>query len=554
MGLMGSLYVGSSGLNTSQNALNTTAHNMSNMDTAGFVRQQVLLGTRDYTTLSINASSISNKQTGHGVVYSKVRQIRDTFLDQTYRKESGRSAFYENSYNTSCEIESLLGELQGSTFSQSLDDFWKSVQELANNPTSEVNQGLFVQRASEFIERATVVYEGLENYQDNLNLQIKSNIDKLNAYGNKLLALNEEIIKVECGGVENANDLRDERNRVLDEMSALANISYQTDISGNITVKLEGVDFVTKDTVYEMSVKTDEVTGFHTPFWPQLASYTLNANGEKIYNIDSAKVYDMTQVISSSTDTDIGSIKSMLFARGDKRANYTDLLNADKYNKEISQSVVMNVQAQFDQLIHAVVTSVNKILADASDPANDYLCNKDGSPMQLFTKKTGSAYTLQPDGTWKFNPEITNDPNRTETLYSIKNLQINGDLLKQPSKLKFRLPDGKEDQATVDKLKKAFEEEKYVLNPNVKSAANFIDYYSNLVSQVGNWGSVFYGIAVNQNKTVEATDAAREQIMGVSSEEELTNMIRFQNAYNASSRYINVIDEMLEHVLSTLGR
>ena len=64
---------------------------------------------------------------------------------------------------------------------------------------------------------------------------------------------------------------------------------------------------------------------------------------------------------------------------------------------------------------------------------------------------------------------------------------------------------------------------------------------------------VFRSIYENQVSTVEATQSAREQVIGVSTDEELSNMIKFQNAYNASSRYINVISEMLEHILSTLG-
>ena len=69
-----------------------------------------------------------------------------------------------------------------------------------------------------------------------------------------------------------------------------------------------------------------------------------------------------------------------------------------------------------------------------------------------------------------------------------------------------------------------------------------------------NTGYVLHGISANQRITVDNTAAAREQILGVSSDEELSNMIMFQNAYNASSRYINVVDELLEHVISTLGR
>ena len=75
MGLMGSLYVGTSGLQASQNALNTTAHNMSNVDTIGYTRQQVQLGTRYYTTRSKTASANAWQQYGMGVNYSRVKQI-----------------------------------------------------------------------------------------------------------------------------------------------------------------------------------------------------------------------------------------------------------------------------------------------------------------------------------------------------------------------------------------------------------------------------------------------------------------------------------------------
>ena len=96
-------------------------------------------------------------------------------------------------------------------------------------------------------------------------------------------------------------------------------------------------------------------------------------------------------------------------------------------------------------------------------------------------------------------------------------------------------------------------EEAYTLNPNVKKKTTFVDYYTDLVSQVANSGSVYRSIYTNQESTVEAANSAREQVVGVSSDEELSNMIKFQNAYNASSRYINVISEMLEHIINTLG-
>ena len=572
MPLMGSLYIGSSGLQTSQNALNTTAHNLSNVDTTGYTRQQVQQSNRAYVTLSTDPKSIANKQTGLGVTYSRVKQVRDYFLDKTYRKESGRSMFYEVSTEVMEEVESQLGELNGEAFQTTMTDFWTAVQELSKDPSSSVTQGLIVQRASEFVQRASAVYDGLSSYQDNLNTQIRQNVDKINKYGNQLLTLNDQIRAIESGGIEHANDLRDARNQILDELAELTNMSFAEDRYGSVSVQIEGVDFVKDGTCYEIAMKTDEATGFVTPFWPMNASYTTRDDGTRVYNIDGAEVFDLSIEISSDLGTDIGGLKAMLLARGNHRANYTDLAEG-KYDS-VSQSVVMNIQGEFDQMIHNVVTKINDILADAAGvqegqltingqtetyryctvDQDGYMRMEDGSPIQLFTKVTTDGYekVTTDDGKeyWVMKEEKADSP---ENLYTIGNLQVNSALMQEPSKLGFRLADGSEDKKTADALKAAFTEESYTLNPNVQKKTTFVDYYTDLVSQVANSGYVFRSIYENQVNTVEATQSAREQVVGVSTDEELSNMIKFQNAYNASSRYINVISEMLEHIISTLG-
>lgn len=609
MPLMGSLYIGASGLQTSQNALNTTAHNLSNMDTIGYTRQQVQQSDKHYVLISRTEAAISYKQYGLGTTYSRAKQVRDYFLDKTFRRESGRSMFYEVSTEVLENVESQLGEFHGEAFQTTMADLWTAVQELNKDPASSVTQGMLVQRASEFVERAAAVYDGLSDYQDNLNRQIKQQVDKINRYGNQLLALNDQIRAVESGKIEHANDLRDARNQILDEMAELVNMSFKEDASGNVSVQIEGVDFVKDSMCYEIDMKVDETTGFYTPFWPQNASYTVRADGTRNYNIDGAEVFDLTIEISSDLGTDVGGLKSMLLARGDHRADYTDVdsgcltqnkiaalkkeygllfnekeyrsnpgkYGMDYYNTNISQSVVMNVQAEFDQMIHNVVTKINEILADAAGvegpgdleladgtvlkdarycaaESNGYMRGEDGAPIQMFDKVTSDAYTkvTGADGKeyWVYNEE---DALMQDSLYTLKNLQINQELMQRPSLLGFRLPDGSEDIATATALKKAFTEEIYTLNPNVQKRTTFNDYYSDLVSQVANSGYMNRSIYDNQQTTVEATESARAQVVAVSSDEELSNMIKFQNAYNASSRYINTISEMLEHIINTLG-
>ena len=573
MPLMGRLYVGASGLQTGQNALNTTAHNLSNIDTKGYTRQQVQQSSKSYLTLSIDVNSVNNKQVGLGVTYSRAKQVRDYFLDKTYRRESGRSMFYEVSTEVMEEVESQLGELHGEAFQGTMSDFWTAIQELTKDPASSVTQGLLVQRASELVQRAGAIYSGLSSYQDNLNQQIIQQVDKINKYGKQLLILNDQISAIEAGGIEKANDMRDARNQILDELAELTDMTWKEDMYGRVSVQIEGVDFVKGGTCFEMGLDIDPTNGFVTPFWPQNASYRTLANGTREYIIDGAEVFDLDREISSELNTDIGGLKAMLHARGDHRADYTDIEN--DYDS-ISQSVVMNVQAEFDQMIHHMVTKINDILAKAAGVVtgdltladgtvlkdasycevdeDGYMRQADGSPIQMFSKITTDAYrkVTGQDGKeyWVYNEEDAAVP---DSLYTLKNLQVNPELMQKPSMLGFRLKDGSEDKATADALKDAFTEEAYTLNPNVKKKTTFIDYYTDLVSQIANSAYAFRDIYVNQQDTVESVDNARQQVVGVSSDEELSNMIRFQNAYNASSRYINVISEMLEHIISTLG-
>lgn len=558
MPLMGSLYIGVSGLQTSQNSLNTTAHNISNTDTTGYVRQQILHGTATYNTIQENNRAVAKQQIGLGVVYSKTRQVRDVFLDATYRRESGRSAFYEVSTDALSEIEYLLDEMNGESYQESIQDLWTAVQEVAKDPSSAVTQGLFVERCSEFLARSQTVYEGLCEYQDSLNQKVKSIVYDINNYAQQIKQLNDEIRNIECGGFEEANDLRDTRNAILDELAKIANISYSEDNDSTVWVQLEGEDLVRGEIAYKILTYEDPKTGFYKPFWEKNARFTYDENNNRVYDeveVEKARLFDMNRVISSELNTDIGSLKSTLIARGDHRSNYTDL-KPENYENSISQSICMNIQAEFDQLVHNIATTINKVLSDAAyeaqaiNPSSTYLMhiNSDGNlvPIQVFEKIASDGY----DESGVYIPE---DREVNETLYSVTNLQINAELLQQPTKLGFIRADQSVDYETMEKLKAAFEAEETSLNPNVKKFSSYIDYYSDLVSQVANSGAVYKSLLDSQQQTVEATSDAREQIIGVSQDEELTFMIKFQNAYNASSRYINVISEMLEHIINTLG-
>ena len=278
MSLMGSLYVGQSGLQTGQNALNTTAHNMSNVDTVGYTRQQVQQTARTYRTLSKTNSANAYQQAGLGVQYARVKQVRDYFLDKTYRRESGRSAFYDTTYDAVGEIENLFQELEGEAFADAIKNLWESVQEIAKDPSNTVNQGVFIQRCNEFTTRAAAVYDGLCEYQDNMNYTVQQKVNQMNKYGARIAELNQQILIIDAAQVEKANDLRDERNQLTDELSKLAHINLKEDIDGKkeeteITewktksrnesgdTKKESVQTLAEDGLYKLRMYVTDMAG-----------------------------------------------------------------------------------------------------------------------------------------------------------------------------------------------------------------------------------------------------------------------------------------------------
>ena len=215
----GSFYVGSSGLKNSQNALNTTANNMANVNTTGYVRQQVRFSDKHYITRNNPTAGTNIQQSGLGVSVSDVAHVRDIFLDKSYRQENGRKGFYSTLYSTTSYVEDIMQEMNGAEFKESISELWQAFQEYGKDPTNSTNQNLIIQKSELFLTRCNTVYSDLQKYQSNINLQIKDQVDRINEIGDKIYALNLEIQKTESSGVETAMTARDARDSLIDELA-----------------------------------------------------------------------------------------------------------------------------------------------------------------------------------------------------------------------------------------------------------------------------------------------------------------------------------------------
>jgi flagellar hook-associated protein 1 FlgK len=580
----GSFYVGNSGLQSAQNALNVTANNLANVDTTGYVRQQVIFSDKTYTTFK-NSTTITNmQQSGLGVSIGDVVHARDIFLDKAYRQENGRQNFYSTCFDTTSQVEDLFQELNGQEFKQSISDLSTAFQELAKSPADSVNQNLVIQKSQLFVARSQALYSDLQSYQSNMNEQIKEGVERINEIGNRIYELNLYIQKVEAGSVETAMTARDERDALIDELSQYGTVSTREDQFGFTFIDFQEVEFVLESGCSNIGLKADNGTGFYTPYWPQLSDVPR----EQYYS-----VFTLDGDISSELNTDIGSLKALLYMRGDGYGRYSDMLTSEAYSK-IEDCTMMETEAQIDLLFHTMVTSLNDLFCpnvDAGDvvsfdgaavdaDGNSYITVTDDAgkeyhiyqttklldadncdvgadgklpPQELFTRVGCDRYTTVYDGDgntyYLYNEE---DPNDSSTMYQIGSVSVNAALLQQESLLPVMTQNGAVDYGLGAEIIAAWENQGMTLNPNDNSPSTFEEYYDKLVISIGTSGNVYSSESDTLSGAVSSLDNQRLQVTGVSSDEELTNMIRYQAAYNAASRYITVISEMTELIVTGL--
>jgi len=564
----GSLYIGSSGLRNAQYALNTTANNLANTGTTGYVREQVRFADQSYDILKRTAGNINIQQSGLGVSIGDVVHARDIFLDKVYRQESGRLEFYSAQYETISYIEDLMQELDGEEFQESIEELWQAFQEVSTKMDTTVYQNLVLEKADLFVTRTKALYTDFQNYQSNINDQIKDDVDRVNEIGQRIYELNLEIMKVEAGGVETAMTLRDERDNLLDELSQYGSVGIKEYPNGLTYVDFENVRFVDENRCYNIALKTERSTKFYTPYWEHMSDVEKGQYTE---------VFKTDGVISTELNTDIGAIKSKMIARGDAYGRCEDLESTEAYDK-IAGSTMMEVEAQIDLLFSSIVKAVNDVYcpnieSDAAIVGTDGTTYPAGTlildvencavgvdgtlpPRELFTRDGMDRYTevTGTDGKtyYVYNEE---DPNIDSTRYGIGNVSVNSELQKQITLMPTYQQGTNLTVVDYDmgaKLAEVWNVAGMRLDPYDENPTTFEGYYNRILGALGTAGDTYYSAVETQENSVASYDAKRQQVTGVSSDEELTYLIKYQAAYNASSRFMTVISEMTELIVTGL--
>ena len=214
------------GLVASNSGLNTTANNISNIETAGYSRQKV-----NQVASSAIRTYTSYGCVGTGVDTLAAERVRDVFYDIKYWNNNSKLGEYDKKQYYAAIVESYLNDTKGTNavkgFTSIFDEYEAAMESLGTN-TGDSSYALdFIGKAGNLCEYFNLLYNNFKSMQTDVNDEIKIKVDEINGIAQEIATLNKEINTIEMDGVSVANELRDKRDLLVDELSAIVDVSVE---------------------------------------------------------------------------------------------------------------------------------------------------------------------------------------------------------------------------------------------------------------------------------------------------------------------------------------
>jgi|BioPla2DNA2_1021312.scaffolds.fasta_scaffold05468_6 flagellar hook-associated protein 1 FlgK len=496
----GAFEIARSGMHVNERGLFATGHNISNVNTPGYSRQQSVIATGPY--IGVNGGKY---QIGLGASVQETRQIRHMFLDNIYRLESTTLGYWETRAKTFNDIEAILAEPLGSGLQEVMNQFWDSWQELSKDPSSLTARAMVRQRAESLVYHINHVGMQLDRLQQDLNSELQVRIDEVNDITRQIAYLNVEILKIEVTN-DKANDYRDQRNSLLDRLSKLLDIEVTEMQDGQLDITCGGYFLVHRDkntNIYAQEKSPGDI--FFTPMLEDPEDIELPVKGGIIKGLLESRgeyIYPDTDVVEG-IDVD-----------GD------GVLDTLKYEDTNSLNIVSELKRRLDYLVNTLAIEVNKL------------------------HKSGKTLGNPPnDGEGFFVPLDPAYPMR------MSNIKLNDTLLDLNNIVASKNGDSGDNTISLQIANLR----QIPLLINDKGVLTLDSYYQSIIQEIGNGGAEATRISENQNMLVISADSQRQSIMGVSLDEEMSNMMKYQFGYSASARIMNILDEMIDTVVNRMG-
>jgi len=561
-------------LRAHQLAVDVAAHNIANAQTPGFSRQRVLL-----RPLGLDGSDRFSRdnllgRAGFGVDAKDVNRIRDTFLDYQSRQALSNRGQYNALAAPMSQAEVVFNDPSDDGMSSLLAKFWSAWHDVVNEPESSAARTALVHATSTFTQRIQLAHDQLTAQRVDLNQRVTGVAQQINGISSEIASLNLQVKQVELNG-DMANDLRDRRDLLLDQLSGLGNISYSEDDAGALTVYLGTHELVTGTTARHIQAVDDPANAGMVMLTYVLDNDEVNVSSGELKGILDARDVALPELIGKLDQFASGLINSVnsLHQSGYGLNNATGLAF---FTGTDAQTIGLNsVLAGNPQSIASA--------SGASQPGDPSLAlaiaNLQIAPNMLAGEAAASLVVNEALSAGNLASGITLGPTLQPGEYHIvasgPNIELRygsatgpvvgtatlADIAPPGGSIAFQNVGGQ----TVASLSIS------VAGPGNYTAANqqtdltapgnnimqveasASTFYSNIVSVLGADVNRAKGLEDSSGLLVNHLEGMRQSVHGVSIDEEVTNLNASQHAYNAAARVISTIDEMLDTLINRTG-
>ncbi|KIL40648.1 flagellar hook protein FlgK [Gordoniibacillus kamchatkensis] len=507
---------------TQQAALNTTGHNIANANTQGYSRQRVnMTASIPMEAPGMMRSNVPG-QLGTGVEFSSITRVRESFLDDQFRNENKSLGNWNIQADTLDKLQTIVNEPSDSGIRTVLDNFWKAWSDLSKNPEDVTGRKILRENANALTDALNQTSKQLSDLNNDLTTNIGVKADEINSTIQTIASLNAQISKIEGMG-DSANDLRDQRDLLTDNLSKIVNITV-TETATGYSINMGGVNLVNGETATATSA-TALQTAFSSGDLSSGEAYGM------IYSRDKY-VVDYQNQLDTLANTIANGDVTITIPAGSVIPNNT-VLNTANGPVTYSGSVAQRTLAADTVVTVKGLNGLHKLGYLFTTPPT--------TGGDFFTAKAGSTGITA--GSIQLNPAIQNDvsliatsmrtDDSTGTELTVKGNNTLTLLMAQLKDSKFAFPSG-------------------ALSNGVTSGT-IDDYFQSIVGQMGVQAQEATRQMNNQQNLVDQVDSRRQSVSGVSLDEEMSNMIMFQHAYGAAARFMTTYDQILDKLINGTG-
>jgi len=510
--------IANSGMRAMQESVNTASNNIANAQTEGYARKRVNL----VTNVPQQIPGIGEISTG--VRTEGVMRIRDAFIDTQVRLETSRYETFASQNEVNDQLEIIFSEPSSTGISAAMRDTWNAWQELSKTPESTTSRTLVLEQSVTLADRFNHTASQLKGLESDILNQISQNVFEVNTRLEQLKAVDEQIMESVNRGIA-PNDLMDQRDLMLDQLSGFVTFEVQENQDGGISLKTNGIELIRRP-----------------------------AN-------DVFSVVQSTEMIPADGD-EPAYVSVILAAGGSSNELRTLMIPASEYEGaewKVGSAVVTSRETQGDFLEYRPVEfSIGRIqgLQSMLDETAGYARQLDevasglaGLVNQVYGEDSGTEFFTAGDDSGviradniRVNQELRDDPwslqagkdldgpagdgSRALAVAALRNVGLNTELSTyDPETMSFTASNGESADGR----------------------------YRALVTQLGVSSNYSRSMQDNETALLNQLHQRRESVMGVSIDEEIAALIKFQNGYQANARVMSTLVTMLDTLIN-MGR